>query len=68
MSTYPIPEPSLRRLQRAYADFEQLATLIAEGMGVPTSGPYRLDLPNRVFVVDQVPDGLVPVEEEDDRG
>jgi len=62
---YVIPDPSLRRLQRMYADFEQLATLIAESMGVPTQGPYRLDLPRGVFIVEETPDnGAVLLEEQ----
>lgn len=53
MQTHPIPEASLQRLQQAYQQFEQLAGVIAEAMGLSITGKYRLDLPNGQFVIDE---------------
>ena len=60
MQTYPIPPASLARLQQSYAQFEQLAMVVAEAMGLDAGGKLRLDLPNKQFVIDDVaaPNGL----------
>jgi len=53
---YQIPGPSLQRLVAAMQQFEQLAAVIAEGMGIPAAEPRRLNLERGVFITG----GLVP--------
>lgn len=53
MSPLAIPPASLDRLRTAYANFEQMALVIAEAMGIDPRQPYRLDLQTGVFVVDE---------------
>lgn len=64
MKTHPIPPASLVRLQQAYAQFEQLATVVAEAMGIDISGKFRLDLQGKQFVIEEAAptNGVAPPE------
>jgi hypothetical protein len=63
MSDIPIPPASLERLRAAYAQFEQLAAIVAEAMGIPPGTARHLDMAHGVFqieredVTDQLLDG-----------
>lgn len=52
MKAIPIPPASLERLRMAYAQFEQLATVVAEAMGLPSGAVKRVEMQDGVFVVD----------------
>lgn len=52
MTEVPIPPASLERLRGVYGQFEQLATLVAEAMGIPPGSVTQVSLPKGVFVVD----------------
>lgn len=52
MTDFPIPPASLERLRVAYTQFEQLAAVVSEAMGVPP-GPRSLNIQRGVFVVEQ---------------
>lgn len=57
----PIPGPSLERLRLAYTNFEQLAVVISEALGLDSTITARIDLPRGAFVIvedDPVPNGL----------
>ena len=47
-----IPAASLERLRVAYSQFEQLAAVVAEAMGLEAGSTKQINLPNGVFVVD----------------
>jgi len=52
MKQVPIPPASLERLRVLYAQFEQLATVVSEAMGIPPTAVKQISLPNGVFVVE----------------
>ena len=47
----PIPGPSLERLRLAYTNFEQLAVVISEALGLDNTVSCRVDLPRGAFVI-----------------
>jgi hypothetical protein len=53
MSTLAVPSASLERLRAVYANFEQMAQIIIEAMGVGPGLRWRLDLQAGVFVIDE---------------
>lgn len=57
MKAIPIPPPSLERLRAAYAQFEQLATVVAEAMGLPTGAVKRVEMQDGTFIVEDAPPG-----------
>jgi hypothetical protein len=48
-----IPSPSLERLRQAYAQFDQLALIIAEAVGIEARQSRQLDMERGVFLVGQ---------------
>ena len=51
MAEVSIPTASLERLRAAYAQFEQLAAVVAEALGIPPGEVRQISLPRGVFVV-----------------
>jgi hypothetical protein len=63
---YQIPPASLQRLQAMMQQFEQLANVIGEAMGIPPEAQRTLNMERGVFILarpDLVPNGAVPAEE-----
>lgn len=59
MSEMQIPPASLERLKVAYTQFEQLAAVVAEAMGIPPGTPMQINVQRGVFVLEE----SAPVEE-----
>lgn len=57
MSEVKIPQASLERLRMTYGQFEQLAAVVAEAMGLPPGQVQSINLPGGTFVVN---DGETP--------
>lgn len=55
MAEVPIPPASLERLRATYAQFEQLAAVVAEAMGLPPGAVQQVSLPKGVFVTSDEP-------------
>lgn len=51
MTDIAIPPASLERLRAAYAQFEQLAAVVAEALGIPPGEVRQISLPRGVFIV-----------------
>lgn len=52
MSEVRIPVASLERMRAAYAQFEQLSTVVAEAMGMPSGVVTSVNLQQGVFIID----------------
>jgi hypothetical protein len=52
MTKHPIPAASLQRMRVAQAQFQEMANMIAEAMGMDISQRFQLDLQEGVFLTE----------------
>ena len=50
---YLIPAASLQRIRAAYAQVEEVASIVSEALGIPSGTPRGLDIQRGVFIVEE---------------